>query len=156
MKAVTKPSKTHVLCSKHQGRQCHADLCDFWCSVLLSPRLIPDKKQKFQGMAKTSFCFSCPVFWYCLKDDFSGRYYLVFSHIILKICKKYSSLVKTINKKKNDYRTHLNMLLIILNCFSRRTVLLIIARFCRASLRCRLENVVGKLSQHVYGLSKYY
>lgn len=64
--------------------------------------------------------------------------------------------MKTINEKKKDYRTYLDMQLIILNCFSGRTVLLIIACFCRASLRCRLENVVGKLSQHVYGLGKYY
>lgn len=129
-------------------------ICDLWCSVLLSSRLIPDKKGKFQEMVKISFCFSCPVFWYCLKDDFSGRCYLVFSHIILKIHKKY--LVRTINEKKKDNRTHLNMQLIIFNCFSKRTVLLIIVCFCRASLRCRLQNVVGKLSQHVYGLGKYY
>lgn len=121
MKAMTKPSKIHVLCSKHRGRQCCADFCDLWCSVLLSSRLIPDKKGKFQEMATTSFFFSCPIFWYCSKDDFSGRYYLVFIHIILKICKKY--LVKTINEKKKDYRTLLNMQLIIFDCFSKRTVL---------------------------------
>lgn len=148
---MTKPSKIHVLCSSTKGDNA-MQMSDLRYSVLLSPRLISDKKQKFQEMAKTSFCFSCPVFWYCSKDDFSGRYYFVFNHIVLKIRKKY--LVKTINEKKKDYRTHLNMQLIIFNCFSKRTVLLIIACFYRASLRCRL--VVDKLSQHVYGLGKYY
>lgn len=153
-KMMTKNCKMHVLCSRHQERQCHADFYDLWCSILLSSRLVPDEKGKTQEMAKTSFCFICPIFWYCFKEDFSGRCYLFCSHVIPKIYKKYS--VKTSSEKKKDYKTNLNMKLIIFNCFSKRTVLLITVYFCKASLRCGLQNRVDKLSQHVCGLGRYY
>lgn len=131
-KMMTENRKMHVLCSKHQMRQWHADFCHLWCSTLLFSSLVPGEKEKTQEMAKSSLHFICPFFLVLFERKLLRQMLFVCSHAILKI---HQQIYNEDQQWKTDQSMHLNIQSIIFNCFSKRTVILIIICFVEASLR---------------------